>query len=262
MTSNTTLYAWARPLDIDPKLDHTWVTDYQPASQYADIQAVMAANKNYWFCWGSFHDDDYRGIGDDGADFTLASCLVTPNDANAHGTIFRYAIDGVCHQLANQVLYSTDSKITVSKAHGYRLSSFLYGTYGRQDAAWNQKIATCTSTKQVGIMDDLKSAMVSILGQRATPEKIDALNTLRHEFQQSIQNMGRELFTENSNAGADAINAKITEFTLKAREILGDEDFKAMFDMDIADSYKLVDPEMFAQSEASFAQKAKDQSED
>ena len=64
----------------------------------------------------------------------LAKCLVAPNAnsqtvAAARGTIFTYGIDGVCHQLANQVLYATGigavAPLTVRNARGYIASTFL-----------------------------------------------------------------------------------------------------------------------------------------
>jgi hypothetical protein len=47
-------------------------------------------------------------------------------------------MDGVCHQLSNQILFATktDSKapLTVKDARGYWYSNFRYGTYGAAKA--------------------------------------------------------------------------------------------------------------------------------
>src|SRR6266542_75869 len=86
---------------------------------------------------------------------TLAMARVFQQTANAdsrnvpaaRGTIFTYGIDGVCHQLANQVLYSTTiggaAPLTVRNARGYMASVFVYGTYGLQHAAWWNQILRC-----------------------------------------------------------------------------------------------------------------------
>ena len=256
MASDTMLYAWARPLEIDPRLDHTWVTDYQPASSYADIQAVVKANKNYWFCWGDFHTNNYRAIGDGGAKAQLAKCLVTPNDPKAHGTIFRYAIDGVCHQLANQVLYSTQAQLVVSKANGYGISSFLYGPYGLKHTEWVAQIHACTSLG-TRLMDDIDKIVTQALGDRATPDTVEALRDLRAEFQRSVQDLGQQSFVTSTEGGTKGINDKVSHFMQEAHKILGDEGFKAVFETEYADDFKLVDPDMFAASEKQYAEHLK-----
>ena len=252
MSTDTMLYAWARPLDIDPRLDHTWVTDYQPASSYADIGAVVKAFKNYWYCWGDFHTNDFRAIGHDGADETIAKCLVWPNDANSHGTIFRYAIDGVCHQLANQVLYSTGSQMVVSKANGYGISSFLYGPYGLTHSAWAHKIHVCTIAEAIP-MDELETMLTKALDAHATPDAVEALKKLRAEFQASLQTKRPQTFVATAEDEAADLNDKITQFMHQAHELLGDEAFQAVFGIEMADTFKLVDPDMFAASEANYA---------
>jgi hypothetical protein len=105
-------------IDESP-VDHTWVTSYDNRTQnFADIAAVIAANQDCWFCWGDYHakggtPSNPRGfLGSESGDLNVARCLVQPNaDCSstyaARGTIFTYGVDGVCHQFANQVLYST-----------------------------------------------------------------------------------------------------------------------------------------------------------
>ena len=78
---------------------------------------------------------------------TMPGAIRTPDSRSApaaRGTIYVYGVDGVCHQLANQVLYATSgTRLTVNKARGYFFSTYLYGTYGLQHAAWASKIASC-----------------------------------------------------------------------------------------------------------------------
>ena len=73
-------------------------------------------------------------------------CGVTQTGGLTRGTVFSYGVDGVCHQLANQVLYATGSggaPLTMARARGYMASTFIYGTYGLQHAAWANKLASC-----------------------------------------------------------------------------------------------------------------------
>src|SRR3954466_2920506 len=99
------------------------------------------AGELYWYCWGAFHA---RGetperpdgfLGQQPGDASFAQCLVAANADSrtvpaARGTIFIYGVDGVCHQLANQVLYATGvggaAPLTVSGARGYHASTFIY----------------------------------------------------------------------------------------------------------------------------------------
>jgi hypothetical protein len=151
MTATKLLYSWAYPAVVQGSpVDHTWVTSYDNRiNAYPDIAAVEAANEDYWYCWGGFHA---RGgtpnfpdgsIGSRNGDIILARCLVTSNadssiNFSARGTIFTYGVDGVCHQLANQVLYATGAAgggqgggpLTVASARGYMVSLAIYGVYG------------------------------------------------------------------------------------------------------------------------------------
>src|SRR5262249_2002666 len=145
MATTTTLYAWAVPAFFsEAPVDHTWVTTYDNRlNPYATIQDVINANQSYWYCWGDFHAKGGTPGNPNGVrvqqagDLKLATCLVAPNldsrwNYPARGTIFVYGIDGVCHQLANQVLYATGTgalplgPLTVRNCRGYFASSFLY----------------------------------------------------------------------------------------------------------------------------------------
>jgi hypothetical protein len=138
-------YVWAVPsfgANLFP--DHTWVTTYNSrAIRYGNIKHVIAAKEFFWYCWGNFYPQGGTPInksgflGERAGDLALSKCLVEPNAESqrvrkARGTIFTYGRNGVCHQLANQVLYATangGAPLTVSKARGYSASSFFYGTW-------------------------------------------------------------------------------------------------------------------------------------
>src|ERR1700692_2791190 len=120
MSCTHPLFAWANPAFFAGSAwDHTWVTTYDNRTNaYATVAAVTSAGEDYWYCWGSFHPQGSTPSHPDGSlgsmvgDLALARCICLPNvPSNGHplscGTIFTYGIDGVCHQLANQVLWST-----------------------------------------------------------------------------------------------------------------------------------------------------------
>lgn len=142
-----TVYAWVKNAYIKGNffLDHTWVTSYDIyAHQYSNINQVVNANERYWFSKGDFWSASriqkplVQGLSS-GAE----ACLVGPNDKTQAGTIHTYGVDGVCHQVANQVLYAAVGSLTVHKARGYTLSSALYGTYGRNELEWDQARSRC-----------------------------------------------------------------------------------------------------------------------
>ena len=151
-------YVWGTPASrVKGAPDHTWVTTFDcRTSNFKSIGDVVKAKDYYWFCWGIYHRNcRVRGdLAQKEGDLTLAKCLALPNvrshaDIAAQGTIFRYGIDGVCHQLANQVLYATgndeSTRLTVANARGYWHSAFLYGTYGRPqaEARFLAKVGSC-----------------------------------------------------------------------------------------------------------------------
>jgi hypothetical protein len=160
MPSKVHLFAWAAPaLGVQALPDHTWVTSYDnQRTPYPNIAAVVAGGEHFWYCWGLFRasggtpGNPSGALGDAAGDETVASCLARPDHdcgstRSARGTIFRYGRDGVCHQLANQVLHTTGTRrrapLTVANARGYWWSAFRFGTYGLPDAAWVTKRDAC-----------------------------------------------------------------------------------------------------------------------
>src|ERR1700730_16660691 len=155
-----TLWVWASKLPV-LKWDHTWVTTYDNrVAPPTSIGQVIAKGEHYWYCWGIFHSSGATPVLPDGyigsrlGNLALARCICESNLASkgnppAQGTIFSYGVDGVCHQLANQVLWATKTKgsssspLTVCLARGYGTSTFFFGTYGRQVAAWQHRLASC-----------------------------------------------------------------------------------------------------------------------
>lgn len=150
------LYAWKNPLSFDSHLDHTWVTNYVVPSTAGQPNAGVPLRISNWFCWGEYHAQSTGQLSTAMADPSVASAVSPANvpalpDGAKHwepsstsGAIVYYGLDGVCHNVANQVLSATgsatDTAVTVQGANGYALSTFFFTTYGLNSATWDQII--------------------------------------------------------------------------------------------------------------------------
>jgi hypothetical protein len=88
-----------------------------------DHTYVKSDNPPYsWGCWG--RDDGGTAICEGYGNASISNCIsqVLPVAGIA------YAVNGVCHQTANRILYP--ARVIVYKARGYGASSYLYGDYG------------------------------------------------------------------------------------------------------------------------------------
>jgi hypothetical protein len=262
-------YAWAVPAVIsEAPLDHTWVTVYDNRiNSYGDIQSVINAGQFYWYCWGSFHPHGNTPVnrtgflGSQNGDLGYAQCLVvanadSSNSPAARGTIFTYGVDGVCHQLANQVLYATRGNgvnpLTVSQAQGYHVSTFLYGTYGLQHSAWQNKQNTCSGSKVLGatgvlfmttIPDEFEQHVKDILGT----EQVDLANkliSLKNEIH--TQRADVRLLQLGQTPNAENINQQNQQKIDEAARLLGDELFEKVFGFPPKQKINLVDPEIMS----------------
>jgi hypothetical protein len=264
----TTLFAWAVPaFAAGSPVDHTWVTTYDNRiTPYASIEEVVAAGEFYWYCWGSFHvsggtpDNPTGFLGQQSGDLALARCLVEPNaDSStvpaARGTIFTYGGDGVCHQLANQVLYATRAEsakpLTVSLARGYMASVFIYREYGAQKEAWLNQIAKCggqlpgrppiaataSGAPMSGSPDDFESRAREVLKQD-DPKLLSDLLALRAE----VQRFSAQRWPGITAPDAKTFNARNQHMLDQAAKLLGAERFKAIFGFPPEQRVDLVDP--------------------
>jgi hypothetical protein len=265
----TKLYAWATPAFVTGSpVDHTWVTTYDNQEyQYGSVTDVASAEEHYWFCWGSFHKtggtpgNPTGFLGQQSANLALARCLVKSNadsrlDPDARGTIFVYGTDGVCHQLANQVLYATVGiKLTVKGARGYLASNFLYGTYGAQDAAWASRLQACSASVAAtganifstgGSMqndpDDFEERARAVLGEE-DPELLERLLCLRIAVRVFVQQRQATPLTLDSAT----INAQNQALIDQAAQLLGPERFEEVFGFPAGEKINLVDPAVMNQ---------------
>ncbi|MBC3906235.1 hypothetical protein [Undibacterium umbellatum] len=265
-----TLYAWAKPAFFNGSLmDHTWVTDYDNRTQkYLDINEVVANGKNYWYAWGDYHIlgstpllTDGFVCGGDGS-LPLAKCLCLPNVPSkqnhlARGTIFNYGIEGVCHQLTNQILAATDSKLLVTKVRGYILTTMFFGDYGKsEDKFWNSKYTGCSSQpdsyrsdlmsfKEVQMnrhVDTFETRARSILSGKSNHHKLNKLLELRRAQQSYLHSLSDKIDSEKiSYPSAEELNAKYNEFLSQAADLLGPAAFQSIFDFPPDTVVKLVD---------------------
>jgi len=273
MPTTTMLYAWAVPAFIDESpVDHTWVTSYDNRKHaYPDIAAVIAARQDYWYCWGDYHakggtPGNASGfLGSQAGDLGMSRCLAQSNaDCSssfaARGTIFSYGVDGVCHQLANQVLYSTSvggaRPLTVAKARGYLISSAIYGTYGLQQAAWRNKIAACAAAAagrrpkraKAGAKmsaapsippDEFEEHVAKVLGPDRLSLATQLLN-LRAQFHISAAMQAHVLRAPT----ADELNDRNQRFLDDAAKILPPKDYEKIFGVKPGQKVKLVRSDM------------------
>lgn len=251
----TILYAWVHPLSFDKDLDHTWVTDYAPPPIYDSISAVEAAGKNYWYCWGIYHPEGQSptypkgAIGNSPGNLPYSLCICDSNDDSAHGTIFVYGIDGVCHQLANQVLFSTVGPLTVKLARGYAISVFFWLTYGLNQMDFLARIVSCRQktkfmTAPKTPPDDFEEIFTAATGEATDSSKYKDLMEVRTNYQNELQQL-RETTAQESDpeAIATAINDLINEQMKRAAEILGAEAYQKIYGVAAGKSVKLVDPD-------------------
>ncbi|MFZ6778352.1 hypothetical protein ACO0LD_16120 [Undibacterium sp. Ji83W] len=277
----STLYAWAKPAFFsESPMDHTWVTDFDNrVHKYNNIVEVVANGKNYWYSWGDYHIlgltpslPDGLVCAEQGA-LSLATCLCKPNIASkaelrARGTIYNYGIDGVCHQLTNQILAATTSKLIVSKVRGYITSSFLFGDYGlEEDKFWNSKYSGCStnpnsyrtdltghmgfiSTKEVQMdrrIDTFELRARAVLAGKANERKLSKLLELRRTQRSHLTTLSENIDSKKvQSLNADELNAKHNEFLAQALEILGPNTFQTLFDIAPGTVVRLVDESQLA----------------
>lgn len=271
--SAVTLFAWSVPAYFQGSVvDHTWVTTYDSRVKiYPALADVLAAGEHYWYSWGSFHAKGGTPVNADGflasagADLLYASCLCTPDadsniDPAARGTIFSYGRDGVCHQLSNQILWATGrggaTPATVNMARGYWLSIAIFGTYGKQHAAWASKKIQCSTqggsiTMNSGNagsdVDDFQEHLQASLKGPGAAAKIQTLMNHRRVFMVEVERL--QYAPQGSDVtSASELNKAYSSFLHDAADILGADDFERVFGQRPTDEMNIVDPSIYEQS--------------
>ncbi len=265
MATTTTLYAWANPLSGFQGADHTWVTTYPDPFN-------CPPGPDYWYCWGDCHPTGpgttARPLGSAGADLNMAKCICAPNDPNAHGGINLYGIEGVCHQLANRVLYATSpngTPLTVNGAHLYWLSHFLFGTYGTTHADWAARKLRCgASTMAVmsggggegGGDPDEQAFERMVVGEPELAAGTTSAARLQQvrATQADLLEKKRELDVAVQSGAitgeefARQVNELVSSYLPRLSEILGPEDTERIFNAVPGQSVRVLDPEIAART--------------
>ena len=247
-TSTEMLFAWAAPAFVDQSpFDHTWVTTFDLNDHRHGKVQTARRNGLYWYCYGDLRLKGQKLSAKIGST-SISSCLVQPNIRSeesqaAKGTIFRYGIHGVCHQLANQVLFGTATTgpaITVKSARGYWLSSFRYGTYGINNADWEErkrrckvKLETSENDETQMNLDDFEKHASEVLGHH--PELLRRLLALRQDLLK---------IRVPDDASAAQMNAINQAWFDKVAHLLGPKQFKAVFGHPPSRRVDLVDPKV------------------
>lgn len=127
----------------------------------ADHTYVECTEGKGWSCWGdktggtalrSAHGSTRR-----------ADAIAEPNERAA---VKCYAINGVCHQSANRILWP--AKVTVRGARGYKLSEAIYGPYGRFRALFG--LCNAPFNRHPDVEGDLPECMFKVAAPRAQAE--------------------------------------------------------------------------------------------
>jgi hypothetical protein len=215
---------------------------------------------------GSSSEQPDGYLGSASGDLALAQCLCVSNtesDAipphtrpNACGTIYYYGLDGVCHQLANQVLWATSgtgvAPLTVALARGYRASSFIYGAYGILHNDWSANISRCavappppSSPSAVTTMDandDFAIHAQRTLAALNASEKLAPLLALRDSVREEQLAQREAVLKEAVMPSAEALNARNQAYFQRAAALLTSAEFEAVFGFPPDRTIDLVDP--------------------
>ena len=254
------LYAWVRPLGSDPEADHTWVTSYEadtPPNRYPDIDAVRQAKESYWYCAGGYYATGCQKHYPEGLIGTVprnmdgARAICRDNDDQAHKAILRYGVDGICHQVANRVLASAGrSATTVNLARRYWISSFAYGTYGRNIDEWESCKAKCgirtltvdfrsPAEKFEPPVDEFERHFYDVLGRYA---ELAPLRALRERLGAALKRTGDDLPHLGREEGAARLNSAINEHLKEAAVLLDPQEYRRVFGELPGSEARLVDP--------------------
>lgn len=277
-----TLYVWARQMNfikvrgktiISP--DHTWVTDYPNPGPPNGFTEPIPAEDHYWFCWGIFHSGGdtnenpkpYQPLFSPvNAQVTEAVCICeanVPDDSSnpswPHAQIPGiYGEHGVCHQVANRILWSAGlqngKRVTVEGVRGWQLSWFFYGPYG---SAGTWPLPNCSASASPGVISDtidtLAASARKKLKKSLDSAKQKALQQLREDMLRKRQGLAERPLAEAADkiSFARQVNLLLAATLEDARStILNKVEFKAVFGFDLEKSIPRVADMQMARSYA------------
>lgn len=270
----TTLYAWSDSfLSVDGVVlaDHTWVTTF-------DAPYACPPGTAYWYSWGGCHatgpGTEAKLLGKAPAALEVASCICRPDDKNyrfevdnpAHGGIDFYGIHGVCHQLANRILFATAAEgvgpVTVSDAHAYRVSRFVYGTYGRNATDWAKRRTRCKALAKPlvdfrgdPVAMEFDADLDAMLGKFLDPEALQSraatILRIRGRFQVRKSELDEALISGSMTPRefASEVNRAVMQQLGAVAESIGRVQYEKLFGITIDEQIAIVDPNIAALSD-------------
>ena len=278
------LYLWANPVKKADFLDHTWVTTYPFTNGEYPQFSNIPAGASYWYCWGDYHSQGNGGIhhkpngaiGQAEANIDVATKLVESNKAASafpgkpaqpqDGAIVVYAVDGVCQNLTNQVLYSTGGPdkepARVDNARGYQIATFFYGNYGLNEQ-WDElkKIAGDVSEPA----DDFSAFMKKTIGDNVSAIQMMEVEAARAIAQLALRELRKGVLSGEIES-AHALELSLGVIWLSAfaaiDSAVGLDNFLALFpSLDIRpDKHEhiigIINQEMLGQSFQTYAAQA------
>jgi len=248
------LYTWRKRTPIALGLaDHTWVTSYDlRVHNYHNITQVIHAQECYWYSRGDFHTHgDF--IGRVNYDSIFANCLVPPNDkVKGNGSIIRYGIDGVCHQVSNQVLYRSrypSRNLRVNKARGYKLSSAIFGTYGLNNNRWAKNKKNCFSSSFFNMTKSLITIRANNFSKNNNIDKsimkyLEAERLILLNFIE-IEGTAVKGLLESKDERVEKMNLLIFNYLLIVSSSINEQLYKYIFGLDPGIRMDIIDVEEF-----------------
>lgn len=243
----TDFYVWRRPLDFAPPLDHTWVTTYQPVATCPPDDSLG----DYWYCWGVCHETGpgtnaellHYGVGD----LERAHCLDTPNDSDSHAGIPGfYGEYGVCHQVANRMLFATEGPLTIKGANGWFLSYLVYGWYGGPEGNWEERKHQCGLAQKAEMTEkDLDEELLEqALGKGFQPAKLQELAEIKDRIRVARDQLAQQVHSGQLTVEeyARAVNELLTDTLPDLARLVGADKAKAMFGVEPGEDVVLLDP--------------------
>jgi hypothetical protein len=192
-----------------------------------------------------------------------AICICQPNVAkneNAwpHAWIEGpYGVHGVCHQVANRILWSagkqSGERITVRGVAGWQWSWFMYGPYGYPLQPWMWPLQKCEKDKGVLEGDSAPASVTnqlieSTIGPNVPEGTKEAIHKARSEMLEEKKAFDLDV-TEKKISGwefANKVNHLLTQTARKIAGLLSQSDYTQLFgiaprrDLHV----QLVDPKM------------------
>jgi hypothetical protein len=262
------LWSWAAAMvyPVDD-WDHTWVTDYGSLTT-----SRRKAAKDYWYCGGKYHGSAHAAqLRRARADLRFARCIAAPNLRGcwrgnpALGGIY-YGVTGVCHQIANRVLFATSfhpdghhQPITVCGARNYLATLIGFdGPYGSTIAEWEERVAHCMIMADIAVtrdeenrpvlpggpMDNLESVVKDRLGDEYDADKAVDISIMQRAFARDRELLIQQIETRALTARqyAREFNALLTKYLVQIESILGPENYRRAFD-GVPPDAPVVDPD-------------------